>query len=109
MMEGYEKVARLMALHPEFAIFRRFQELNIRNLLYLQAEITHLEDELKGIAIEDSTCAHRQYYSRDWWSLSQGDEGENREQWDKFLELREKLDKYSKPFLTANIAINDRV
>jgi hypothetical protein len=46
-MEGYAKVAHLMGTHGEFGIFRRFQTLNMQNLLYLQAEITHLEAELR--------------------------------------------------------------
>ncbi|KAH8899111.1 hypothetical protein GQ53DRAFT_817312 [Thozetella sp. PMI_491] len=99
-MAGYEKVARLMALQPEYAIFRRFQQLNIRNLLYLQAEIMHLEEALNLAAMDDAACSDRQFYSRDWWSLSQGDDDSGDcEQWDRFLELREKLEKYNDTFL----------
>jgi hypothetical protein len=93
-MEGYDKVAQLMGSHPEFAIFRRFRALNMKNMLYLQAEIIHLEAELRRLANEDIKHASRQEYPYDWWSLSQGQEGDMR-QWEKVLEIRAKLEKYS--------------
>jgi hypothetical protein len=94
-MEGYAKVARLMASQDEFAILRRFRVLNIQNLLYLQADITHLEAELSILANRDARHGDRQFHTKDWWSLSQGGEGEDTEQWEKFLEIRDKLEKYS--------------
>ena len=97
-MRGYAKVAQLMASHNELAIFRRFQELNMRNLLYLQAELSHLEAELRDIVEADTKypeCANNSY---DWWSLTQAEDCGGAEQWDKILEIREKLDKYSTQF-----------
>ncbi|EPE26349.1 hypothetical protein GLAREA_02261 [Glarea lozoyensis ATCC 20868] len=94
-MAGYPKVAHLMATQEEFAILRRFRVLNMQKLLYLQAEISHLEAELNQLATRDETHADRQYHAKDWWSLSHG-EGENdSEQWLKFLELSKKLDFYN--------------
>jgi len=49
-MEGYAKVAHLMATQEEFAILRRFRELNMQRLLYLQAEIIHLRSEVEQLA-----------------------------------------------------------
>ena len=46
-MEGYDRFAQFMGTHPKLAISRRFGALNLRNLLYLQAELIYLEDELK--------------------------------------------------------------
>jgi hypothetical protein len=46
---GYPKIARLMGENPDLAIFRSFRELNARNLLYYQAELVHLEDQLSGM------------------------------------------------------------
>jgi hypothetical protein len=42
-VNGYPKLARHMGASPEIAIFRRFGALNAQNLLYLQAELVHLE------------------------------------------------------------------
>jgi uncharacterized protein DUF6594 len=94
-MEGYAKVANLMGTHNEFAMFRRFRGLNMQNLLYLQAEITHLEEELRKIVDEDIKHGGRRYHAYDWWSLSQGDSEGDTDQWDTVLELRAKLEKYS--------------
>jgi hypothetical protein len=94
-MEGYIKVAHLMGSQEEFAILRRFRVLNMQRLLYLQAEILHLEAEAAQLAARDSVHQDRQFHAKDWWSLSQGDEAEDLEQWRKILELNEKLDQYS--------------
>lgn len=94
-MEGYAKIAHLMGEHPEFAIFRRFRALNMQNLLYLQAEIIHLEAELRRLAREDMKHGGRQDHPHDWWSLSQGQEEGDAKQWEKVLEIREKLEEYS--------------
>jgi len=94
-MEGYAKVAELMSTHNEFAIFRRFQTLNMQNLLYLQAEITHLEADLSEISGRDARHANRENHAYDWWSLSSGVEKEDLEQWNKVLALRQRLEKYS--------------
>lgn len=95
-MEGYAKVAHLMASQEEFAILRRFRELNIQRLLYLQAEIIHLESEVRQLAKRDALCEDRIFHAKDWWSLSQADGEEDLEQWQKFSEISEKLDLYSK-------------
>jgi hypothetical protein len=94
-MEGYAKVAQLMGTHTEFAMFRRFKGLNMRNLLYLQAEITHLEAELQRLATVDAKHRDREHHAHDWWSLSQGEGEGDMEQWETVLDIREKLEKYS--------------
>ena len=96
MEEGYSKVAQLMASFDDYAIFRRFKALNYQNLLYLHAELVHLEGELRELAERDASNAERIYHAKDWWSLSQADDGQDKEQWEKFMIIREKLDKYSK-------------
>jgi hypothetical protein len=95
MAEGYARLSRLMGRQDACAIYRRFRTLNSLNLLYLQAELTHLEQELADLAKRDSEHEDRKYYTRDWWSLSQNDEEEDVEQWEKVLEIRTKLDQYS--------------
>ncbi|KAK9420999.1 hypothetical protein SUNI508_06144 [Seiridium unicorne] len=97
--EGYARVAHLMASQDEFAIVRRFKALNMQDLLYRQAEITHLESELTELAHRDSRHFDREYFAKDWYSLSQGSSGEDREQWQKFEELREKLNAYNDALL----------
>lgn len=63
---GYAKVARLMSLHEEFAIFRRFKQENYQNLLL------HLRPGVAGVAQQDRAQPDRAIYDKDWWSLSHG-------------------------------------
>ncbi|KAL2068343.1 hypothetical protein VTL71DRAFT_16441 [Oculimacula yallundae] len=46
-MGGYAKIASLMADHSAQASFQRFGFLNMLDLLYRQAELVHLEEELR--------------------------------------------------------------
>lgn len=52
-LQGYPKLARFIGERPGFAIFRRFSELNARNLLYLQAELLDIEEELYETEMDD--------------------------------------------------------
>jgi hypothetical protein len=83
-MEGHSKIAQLMGRHDEFAMLRRFGALNMQNLLYMQAELSYLEEDLKELAYEDSQDADRVVYARDWWSLSQSEDEKELSQWQKF-------------------------
>ncbi|KAK4692568.1 hypothetical protein P7C71_g4665, partial [Lecanoromycetidae sp. Uapishka_2] len=46
-MEGYAKLSSCMSADYEFAIFRKFGALNLQNLLYYQAELMDLEEDLR--------------------------------------------------------------
>jgi hypothetical protein len=50
---NYLTLAQKLGNEPGFAIFRRFATLNAKSLLYLQAELTLLEDELEYLESED--------------------------------------------------------
>lgn len=52
-MMGYEKIADIMVKHDELAAFQRFEYLNTLNILYLQAELVHLQVDLKKSMQED--------------------------------------------------------
>ncbi len=62
---GYTALALLMGRVPEVAIFRRFSTLNARNLLYLQAELVQLEDDLEKKLSECATNPHIANYNLD--------------------------------------------
>jgi hypothetical protein len=94
--QGYAKVAGLISSFPELANFRRFQTLNLQNLLYMQAEITHLESDLKELATEDVRSGKNLDHHHDWWSLAHDDSESAREQWTLIQKIREKLEMYSK-------------
>jgi len=67
----------------------------MQNLLYLQAELVHLEAEHQRLAEADQTHPDRLNHSKDWFSLSQSGEDRDLEQWGKMLKIREKLKEYS--------------
>lgn len=96
IMDGYVKVAELMARYGELGILRGFKTLNIQHLLYLQAEIIHLEQDLAVRVQKDQACPTRGAHNIDWWSLSHGEDDESRKQWELVLEIQKKLDVYSK-------------
>ncbi|KAL8832286.1 MAG: hypothetical protein Q9170_004943 [Blastenia crenularia] len=52
-MADYDTLVSMIANHEEAAIFRRFDALNIKNLLYMQAELVHLEAELRQIELDE--------------------------------------------------------
>jgi len=54
-MDGYAKVAGLMGHHNEIASFRCFGTLGFQNLLYLQAELIELENELQALALAEKS------------------------------------------------------
>ena len=95
-MEGYSKLAALMGAYPETLIFRRFGAISAQNILYLQDELVHLEQELRECTLanqqsEDATT--RDMLSRDWFTLAHVDGGTG-QQWCLMLQIREKLKDY---------------
>jgi hypothetical protein len=98
-MEGYAQVAWRMSAYKETAIIRRFAELNVHNILYMQAELSRLEDRMKEKEQEScfSRDDRRRCYARDGHTLSNAKaaDGGDESQWQLFLEIREKLEEYS--------------
>jgi hypothetical protein len=97
-MSGYNEVASLMASGPSLAIFRRFRVLNNRNLLCLQGELLHLENDLKDTIHEDHTSGDAEkvglQFSIDAL-MSSGQDTERKHQWEQTLKIRAKLKEYS--------------
>ena len=82
-------------------MFKRFAGLNMRNLLYMQAELLSLEDELEVMTQNDHNGpagSTRTFYGGSAQRLRascQCADPKDREQWDKILEIRERLKEYS--------------
>jgi hypothetical protein len=97
-MAGYSQLAALIGNHHEFAIFRKFSVLNAKNILYMQGELTHLEAELRMIAVEnihsrDTQKADFEFSISSLIASHASEDGH--EHWAKILEIREKLKEYS--------------
>jgi hypothetical protein len=93
---GYPRLAGRMEQLPETAIFRRFDALNARNLLYLQAELTSIEDDLINQERSDSLDYAKRQYAVDWYWLSQSEDHGSTEQLDLVHKMRRTLKEYSK-------------
>lgn len=98
-MIGYPRLGARMGLIPEVAIYRRFGDLNAQNLLYLQAEITHLQRQLRALEVADNQNSHgrKSQYAVNWYWLSQSADDGDQEQWNMVRRIRKKLRTYSKP------------
>lgn len=103
-LRGYPKLASLMGHHTETAIFRRFSQLNMLNLLSLQAELTDLELHLRHIRQEDeiSDDPLRMLHTIDFWELRQSREAGDDLQWQTLLNIRQKLQEYSIIFIQCS-------
>ncbi|KAL5366207.1 hypothetical protein BJX96DRAFT_169742 [Aspergillus floccosus] len=105
VVEGYDKLATFLGAHPEFQFFRRFSTLSTKNLLYLQAELAHLERELGIIVDEDKELAsdfseklNYPFSLRDL-KRSARPESVDSYQWDKVKEVRALLYQYNAAIL----------
>ena len=101
IVRGYPKLAREMDRISEFAIFRRFEYLNMLNLLRLQAELVDLESELQVIQQQDEMAAGvRKDYSVDFYLLFQSKEmrGHNLQ-----IEILEKIGQKLQVYCKDNI------
>ena len=96
---GYPRLAAMMNKTPGSAIFRRFGDLNIQNLLYLQSEISHLLEDYGDMAREDyeSGDSPRKHFSTEWIKLASSS-GSACKQWQQWLKIRSKLGQYSQTF-----------
>jgi hypothetical protein len=94
-MSGYTKLATFM-VEKHHPILKKYQSLAVRDLLYLQAELSELEFRHNSIVKKDAFEEdERQYYDRDWIHLKTSHErGFGGEQWELALAIRQKLREY---------------
>ncbi|KAK8033616.1 hypothetical protein PG991_003014 [Apiospora marii] len=102
-MPDYKGLASLMDEYHDVTIFRRFRKLNLQNLLHMQAELVHVEQELQEIHDEDSRSDDpiRQSFQTNWKVMEDSfrSGGENLQR-TKRLDARDKLAKYNSSLLT---------
>lgn len=54
-LDGYPTFARFIAKDPDAAIYRKFESLSARNLLYQQSQLNDLERQLDELDSKDAT------------------------------------------------------
>ena len=96
-MADYTKLASLIGAHEEMALFRRFAILNAKNLLYMQSELVHLGCELDSIELENRCSGDNDklLFQVSLFDLKSSSGTVKGTQWQKALEIREKLKVYS--------------
>ncbi|TQN71770.1 hypothetical protein CSHISOI_03730, partial [Colletotrichum shisoi] len=95
--EGYGKLAKLFAEAQEIAIFRKFDQLNMLNVLRLQAEIHELEEDLGEIRAEDrdSNDTNRRLYGLNFRVMRENAEDGDSEQLETLEKIGLKLIEYN--------------
>ncbi|KAL8978281.1 MAG: hypothetical protein Q9177_006442 [Variospora cf. flavescens] len=88
----------MMAHHGETAIVRRFDTLNLKNILYLQAELIHLEAELHQMELDEKFAADpgsRPAHPFSVYDLREAASSGKATQWTKHQEIQSKLQAYN--------------
>ncbi|KAK6952447.1 hypothetical protein Daesc_006984 [Daldinia eschscholtzii] len=100
-MIGYAAIAKSMSDSSDLTSFRNFSALNYQNILYLQAELTHLEDlwRKREWEIEHSSDKDKRERSPHDWAELQKDE----EAWTQFVQLRSKLKEYNEALIQQHM------
>lgn len=109
-MADYNRLTSMIARHGEAAIFRRFDTLNIKNLLYMQAELVHLEAELRQIETDAKSSADpsKSLYPFSVYDLRESASAEVATQWTKYQEIQSKIQAYSMSYeIATSLAIED--
>ena len=105
-IEGWPRVALLMAKTPDFAAFSRFRDLNVKSLLYYQAQLTTLRFQLHKAEYKDLRRGENHAARADIMM----DDAKS-EQFQIMTEIRKVLREYSElatpdPLFTTNDLIN---
>lgn len=95
---GYPRLSEHIALKPETGIYRRFDALNARHILYLQAELCILEKQLQKQEVDDkkNPRGKRSLYARDYQTMLEEPYDEDKPQLELIAKMHEKLSRYSK-------------
>ncbi|KAF2472523.1 uncharacterized protein BDR25DRAFT_366519 [Lindgomyces ingoldianus] len=118
-LEGFPSLSALLASDPDLQVYRRFNRLASRNLLYLQAEILDLETRLNDFDAEDLEIANAEEDGGGWmevklnarcWEIfrekaEQGEEKE-RERMRLIREIRERMAEYQDALIRQSTLLN---
>jgi hypothetical protein len=93
--EGYDKLAVLLARYPDLMIYRKFGRLGTKCLLYMQAELSHLEYDLDVIRAEDRKYTQTAGFDYSWEKMDKASSDDAADaQSQKVREILTKLETY---------------
>jgi hypothetical protein len=97
-LPGFPSLAAFIASDKDksTAIFRRFDRLAARNILYLQSELTELEAQLEAFDRADSNgTLGEKDAARNWQKFKERAKAASPERMDLVLDIRQTLKAYS--------------
>ncbi|KAK6079992.1 hypothetical protein SCUP234_05348 [Seiridium cupressi] len=94
-LQGYPFLAKFWTMTRD-GMIRKFDNLALLNILYLQAELCHLETDLEDERRKDLETGQRSRVDCDWnWLLLKSDKlNQGSKQWKIIIDIREKLTEY---------------
>ncbi|KAF2204293.1 hypothetical protein GQ43DRAFT_388278 [Delitschia confertaspora ATCC 74209] len=116
-LEGFPSLSALLSSDPDLQVYRRFNRLTARNLLYLQAEILDLETRLKEFDTEDLEVVSSEEsewmevkLSSQCWEVfrERAEDGcpREKERLDLILKVRERLGDYQDALIRQSHLLN---
>ncbi|KAK4187142.1 putative isoleucyl-tRNA synthetase [Podospora australis] len=97
-VEGWPLLAKLMAKKSDFEAFDRFEELNVKNLLYFQVELAKIQRKLETRERADRDSLPDSERSR-FCTEANKLVGSDSSQWKAVLDMRKCLDGYNRALL----------
>lgn len=97
-LSGYDSLALLLGRYPELAVFRKFGKLSMKCLLYKQAEITYLENELDIFSRRNCADPEKHLLANSWHCFAQSavPDEDVCYQREKVEEMQQKIQQYRK-------------
>ncbi|EUC42999.1 hypothetical protein COCMIDRAFT_102020 [Bipolaris oryzae ATCC 44560] len=104
---GYPMLAERIALKPQTAIYRRFDALNSRRILYLQAELCSLESRLRKMEEQEDQENKRDKrrfteFAVDYNCMLKAKDGEGKPHLELLERIGEKLSQYNEALLQVS-------
>lgn len=99
---GYPALASVMGPFNRLGMYKMFASLNSHSLLLRQAELIHLEMELRACISVDKAAGSTLHESAYDMINSYDPKGADAGQWRLVLKLRKKLDEYSMDPMTRS-------
>ena len=106
-LDGYPTFAQFIAKDPDAAVYRKFESLSARNLLYQQSRLHHLEEELQKLDRQDAFDAidinnqAGKKVAREWDHFAHDDNDKARHR----RELQERIKEYIKEYRTHRVQL----
>ncbi|KAI5793261.1 hypothetical protein EDC01DRAFT_91688 [Geopyxis carbonaria] len=99
---GYPSLASFLTTSPELAVFRKFTQLKMRNLLYLQTELQDLEERLQACEMVANDTRERQLANQSYIDLKRRDTDEDDERMELVGKIRSVMKEYDETLLLTS-------